>query len=90
MNRMKLLLEDLCVESFAVEPEFRGAGTVRGLEIEGTGVHSQCATHCATDCEDCNSVKVTYCVRDCPTLEVDCSGCEECTLGWDCGGTIEA
>jgi hypothetical protein len=90
MNKVKLLLEDLRVESFAVEPDFWGTGTVRGLEVEGTGVHSNCATHCATDCEDCNSVKATYCVLDCYSYGDDCSGCEECTLGWDCVGTIEA
>lgn len=90
MNKVKLLLQDLQVESFAIEPSIRGDGTVRGLEIEGSEVHSGCATHCATGCEDCNSVKVTYCVRDCGTNDIDCSGCEECTLGWDCVGTIEA
>ena len=90
MKKVKLLLEDLRVESFAVEPESLGRGTVAGLQIDGTGIHSQCATHCATDCEDCNSIRETYCVRDCATYDIDCSGCEECTLGWDCGGTIEA
>ena len=90
MKKMKLLLEELRVESFAVEADSRGSGTVRGLAIEETGVHSNCATHCATDCEDCNSVKATYCIRDCASYDGGCSGCEECTLGWDCVGTIEA
>lgn len=74
MNKVKLLLDDLRVETFEVETGFRGAGTVRGLEYEdGSGVHSECLTHCATDgCEACNSVVATHCNADCPSWKGGC------------------
>jgi hypothetical protein len=49
MKKMKLLLDDLQVESFAVDPEVDGMGTVAGLG--GSGIPSQCYTHCQTNCE---------------------------------------
>jgi hypothetical protein len=74
MKKVKLLLEDLRVESFAVDPDSREVGTVRGLEFgEASGVHSECFTHCATDgCEACNSVVATHCDRDCPSWNSLC------------------
>ena len=73
MKKMKLALEHLQVESFAVHPEMADArGTVEGL-AEASRVHSGCYTHCATDCEDtctCPSNGPTHCWAD-PTC-FDC------------------
>ncbi|HEX6909117.1 MAG TPA: pinensin family lanthipeptide [Longimicrobium sp.] len=93
MKKVKLQLDDLQVESFEVEADARGAGTVRGLEFEGSGVHSECLTHCATDgCEACESVRATHCDRECPSWDGACGTGGEWTCDWDCGGgtTIEA
>jgi hypothetical protein len=89
MNKVKLMLEDLQVESFEVNPASLGTGTVRGLEVEGSGVHSQCYTHCAGgDCEPVNSVMETHCNAECPSWD---GFCTYYTCEWDCGGTtIEA
>ena len=75
MKKVKLLLEDLHVESFPVESETLRAGTVRGLELgEASGVHSECLTHCATDgCEASESIRATHCDRDCPSWDGSCT-----------------
>jgi hypothetical protein len=74
MKKVKLLLEQLHVESFAVHPDSPGSGTVLGLDWEeGSGVHSECLTHCATDgCEACNSVVATHCKAECPSWDGGC------------------
>lgn len=76
MNKVKLLLEDLQVESFEVNPGSLGMGTVRGLEVDGSGVHTECYTHCAgSDCaEPVKSVLQTHCNADCPSWDGDCTG----------------
>jgi hypothetical protein len=63
MNKMKLQLEDLQVESFAVESDTAEAGTVFGLEAAvppGSGQQTQCYTFCA----NCVSVNPTNCPGD--------------------------
>jgi hypothetical protein len=74
MKKVKLALADLKVESFEVEAAFLGAGTVRGLEAEGTA-HTGCLTHCPTgECEACNSVVETHCNDQCPSWNGTCTG----------------
>lgn len=92
MRKVKLQLEDLQVDSFEVDPGFAGVGTVRGMEVEGSGVHSECLTHCVGDgCESPESVRATHCDRDCPSWEGDCGTWWEWTCDWGCGGTtVEA
>jgi hypothetical protein len=83
MEKVKLALEDLQVESFEVEPASMGGGTVEGLQ---SGVHSQCDTHCYTPCESCS------CQSVCPT---HCNGDATCK-SWNgscplqCAATYEA
>lgn len=74
MRKVKLLLEDLHVETFAVHSDALGSGTVHGLEFgEASGVHSQCLTHCATDgCEACESVRATHCDLECKSWDGSC------------------
>ena len=77
MRKVKLLLADLHVESFTVQSDSLGIGTVRALEAET--VHTGCYTHCpGGDCEPVESVLQTHCDVQCPS--------------WDgsCGTTIEA
>ena len=91
MKKVKLLLQDLHVESFAVQPHSLQAGTVRGLEQEGSAVHSECFTHCPTDCEECITWMPTHCETDCPSWDGGCGTEGEWTCDPDCGGTtIEA
>jgi hypothetical protein len=93
MKKVKLLLEELQVESFQVEPDSQGIGTVRGMEVDaGSGVHSQCFTHCAgSGCEPVESVLATHCNLDCPSWNGGCGGTlVDWTCDWDCGTTIEA
>ncbi|HEX6909115.1 MAG TPA: hypothetical protein VF142_01920 [Longimicrobium sp.] len=87
MRKVKLLLQDLHVESFAVQPHSLETGTVRGLELEGSAVHSECITHCLSACEQCVTWMPTHCETDCPSWDGSCQ-----TDGDpDCGGTpIEA
>lgn len=92
MHKVKLLLEHLQVESFEVDPGSRGLGTVRGMEVEGSGVHTECYTHCAGgDCEPVNSVVKTHCNAECPSWNGGC-GSDDWTCDWTCGGgtTVEA
>ena len=55
MKKMKLVLEDLQVESFAADPKnATNRGTVAGLVEEASGMHSECYTYCSncvTVCE---------------------------------------
>jgi len=82
MEKVKLRLEDLHVESFDVDGSQRG-GTVRGLEdVEGSGIHSQCWTHCAVEgCEGIQSASPTHCNGDteCFSWDGSCSFCT-CTV----------
>lgn len=76
MNKMKLVLEDLQVESFAVQADEMERGTVRGLQVD-SGIHSHCYTHCPTDCEGscaCESRDPTHCNADetCYTWDGTC------------------
>lgn len=71
MKKLKLTLNDLQVSSFAVDPQRAGnTGTVKGRETTeeegGTGIHTECYTHCATGCEG------TCRVSECPTCWVVC------------------
>lgn len=99
MNKVKLRVEDLHVESFTVQPESLGTGTVQGLEnfdVQAeSGVHSQCYTHCASGCEPCQSQSPTHCNGDtgCASWDGTCppppSAAYTCieydyTCGWDC------
>jgi hypothetical protein len=89
MRKVKLVLDDLQVESFAVEPETAGSrGTVEG-HVEESGVHTNCFTHCATKCEGsctCPSEAASHCAGD------SCDGCETWWTNdwWECGGGTEA
>lgn len=87
MNKVKLLLEDLQVESFEVDSGSRGAGTVRGMEVEASGVHTECYTHCpGGDCaEPVKSVIQTHCNAECPSWDGGCG-----SYDWTCDWTIEA
>jgi len=88
MKKVRLVLDDLQVESFSVDPETARDGTVGGLMEVGSGVHSQCYTHCLTACEvscTCETNCPTHCAGDscgCYTEnEVECwswyFGCNE-------------
>lgn len=84
MKKLKLGLDELQVETFAVDPEHVGRkGTVKGhdtLEEEGTGLHTECYSHCLTACEgSCETQCDTRCVRSqCPTgCPLECGGEEE-------------
>ena len=96
MRKVKLLLEDLQVESFEVDPGSLDAGTVHGLEVAAepaaSGVHTGCMTHCPTEgCENCNSVVRTHCWVECPSYAGTCFEftCNpgDWTCGWDCTPT---
>jgi hypothetical protein len=87
MKKVRLVLDDLQVESFAVNPEIEGTGTVAGLaEAVGSNVHSQCYTHCLSDCEGsctCQTNAPSHCPGDscgCTENEYECwswyFGCE--------------
>jgi hypothetical protein len=83
MRKVKLVLDDLEVETFAVESDSAETrGTVEGLaEAEASGVHTNCYSHCGTDCEGsctCPSQARSHCAGD------SC-GCTEYTCFWDCG-----
>lgn len=70
MKKVKLLLDDLRVESFDVDPHSPEAGTVWGLQ---SGVHTECLSHCPTCVEEpCESRLLTHCDRDCPSWEGNC------------------
>lgn len=78
MRKVRLVLEELQVESFSVESEADGnRGTVKGREGEAT-VHTNCYTHCATACEGsctCPSEAPSHCAGDscslCPPPDTD-------------------
>ena len=56
MHKVKLLLDDLHVESFAVESEDAELGTVHGQQVNAaSGLQTQCYTFCA----NCVSVSVS-------------------------------
>jgi hypothetical protein len=83
MKKVKLLPEDLQVESFEVEPDFQGIGTVKGFET----VHTECYTHCpGGGCEDPNSVVQTHCNYECPSWD---GGCYTVGGGYTCGYTCD-
>ncbi len=61
MNKVKLLLDDLHVESFAVENDDAELGTVHGQQMNAaSGLQTQCYTFCA----NCVSVNKTNCPGD--------------------------
>lgn len=67
---MKLMLEELHVESFFLEPETAwNRGTVKGQGVEATAA-SNCFTHCATEEPTCTcpSQERTYCLGDSCTM----------------------
>jgi hypothetical protein len=74
MKKVKLALNDLHVESFAVESQRAGAGTVEGLENEESSrVHTDCYSHCPSPspCEPCGSQLPTHCNGDTPCVSWD-------------------
>ena len=87
MKKVRLVLDDLQVESFSVDPEIAGEGTVAGLMEAGSGIHSQCYSHCLSDCEvscTCETNAPTHCAGDscgCTENEMECwswyFGCNE-------------
>lgn len=61
MNKLKLQLDALQVESFAVENDAAEPGTVHGQQVEAA---SGLQTECYTFCENCVSVNRTNCPGD--------------------------
>jgi hypothetical protein len=90
MKKVKLRLDDLHVESFEIDGSQR-VGTVRGQEeMEASGVHSQCWTHCAVEtCEGIQSAQQTHCNTDCPSWDGSSCGDLSCYMGGLGCGTIE-
>lgn len=62
MNKVKLQLDDLQVESFAVQADVTEPGTVHGRQVadEESRVHSACYTWCI----NCESLQATNCPLD--------------------------
>jgi hypothetical protein len=83
MKKMKLVLENLQVESFAVDPSIDGMGTVAGHAES----YSQCYTYCGAGCElsfTCPSAGETQCAGDSCTLCPGPGGCGIYDSSWEC------
>ena len=79
--KKKLMLDELQVESFEVNPSaFDSEGTVRahfdGGSVPVTHCDSVCVSHCASACPTppCASCDETQCWSDCPTCDAACGG----------------
>lgn len=85
MQKMRLVLEELQVESFSVEPEAaENRGTVKGREFAEATVHTDCYSHCATACEGtctCYSQAQTHCAGDSCSM---CTPQPDDTWDWTC------
>jgi hypothetical protein len=87
MNKVKLHLEDLQVESFAVEPDGVEPGTVYGL-AEAAGPGSGQPSLCDTFCDNCVSRNPSNCPGD-DTCALSCfqscqvSQCPDAYTCWD-------
>ena len=85
MNKLKLQLEDLAVDSFATCAAARGKGTVIGEQgpctCPGVTCAITCAATCAYTCDDATCPQ-------CPTCAQSCNGtCEGWTCIDTCGGS---
>jgi hypothetical protein len=72
------------VESFAVQADTPGPGTLRGLEgVAESGEHSWCETHCPFG--TCISVCESQCTEPmcCPSAQYSCLY-TECPWDWSC------
>ena len=82
MEKLKLQLDNLTVESFDTTCEVKGSGTVRGEQATNTcpGCPT-CAATCAYTCDDATC-------PNCPTCAVSCNGTCQGQTCWDsCGRT---
>jgi hypothetical protein len=76
VNKLKLNLEDLGVESFDTRADVKGKGTVVGEQCSCAGTcypAPTCANTCAYTCDDATCPA-------CPTCAVSCNG----TCGYSC------
>ena len=83
MNKVKLQLDDLQVESFAVESDTAGPGTVQGMQRGRTAEFSDCNTPCfacSAYYTECGETCLDTCSYSCPgscaaTCSCDPYGC---------------
>jgi hypothetical protein len=78
MNKLKLQLEDLLVDSFQTTPAERPKGTVFGEQCT-------CYTQCTCPgCPTCDGTCPNTCANTCD--DPSCAGTCGATCDWSCGG----